>query len=250
MKSGYVVSGRMAFAPRGGRAPPGMERTRGRGSALVELIAVTPFVLLLLAGIWDIREFVAHRTQLAREIYGVAQAIAAEPLTQPVEGAVAAFQTRLMAKSKAGRIRVAIVKRGTRRHDGSACTDTELWCAPQVATIWPTTAQDAAWKVGNQPSRCDTPDGLPAPGARFGADAPVLPHEDTGRSVETWASRNIGPTTWWVVVDVCVDPEPGLFLGRLPNLATNMLDTSFAIQRRAAWQAQSELRDCKAWCDP
>ena len=53
-------------------APP---RTAANGSATVELIVLVPFVLILLAAIWDLRAFIAYPTELARERYVVAATI-------------------------------------------------------------------------------------------------------------------------------------------------------------------------------
>ena len=54
-----------------------------RGSAAVELVAILPFILVLTAAIWDIRAFTAYRTDVAREIYAVAQVIAEADWSNP-----------------------------------------------------------------------------------------------------------------------------------------------------------------------
>ena len=233
-----------------------------RGSATVELLAIVPFVLLVLAAVWDIREFVSHRTELAREMYVVAEAIADAPGgAQPIESVLAQTQTRLEETNEAGVIRAAVVVRGTERPGGAACADGE-WCLPRVTVVWPPAgAADPAgtWSRSDDDVNACAQNGvnaLPAPGQHFGSGGRVLPNEgadpDGGGPAlppteDNWLSRNLRDTEWWVVVDTCVDPQPGLFIGRLTNLGEEMFDASFALRRRAAWGSVHDLADCD-WC--
>ena len=51
-------------------------RRRFKGSAAVELVAIIPFALVLTAAIMDLRAFAAVRSDVAREIYTVAEIVA------------------------------------------------------------------------------------------------------------------------------------------------------------------------------
>ena len=103
-------------------------RRRAGGSAAVEFVTLAPFVLILSALLWDLRAYVSHRTDLAREVHVVAELIAAEadasplvPSTNPLTARfLDAFMDRFAAWG-AGSIDVAVVARGTTRRNGAAC---------------------------------------------------------------------------------------------------------------------------------
>ena len=225
--------------------------SRIRGSATVELLVVVPFVLALTGLVWDLREFVGYRTDLAREMYSVAEVIANETDADPIAAVIAQAMTRFERRSS-GSIAVAVVTRGTERGLGMPCVDDEAWCLPRVAVAWPPTPLEGRW---NESDRCDAPNPLgvltlPLPGQHFEADQRVLPNEnpDGAESQEDWISRNMRPTEWWVVVDSCFHPNPGLFAGRLVNLGVDLFDVSgFVLRKRAAWGSVHDLADC-VWC--
>ena len=225
------------------------------GSATIELLVVVPFVLVLLAAVWDLREYIGYRTELARELYVVAEAIADDPSgSPPFELAIRQAEARLRENSSAGAISAAVVVRGTLRPDASACPD-EGWCLPRVTVAWPPDVDGPAgtWS-GDDESVCTQVEThpLPAEGSHFASEQWVLPNEggdhDDPLPESDWISRNLSDTEWWVVVDTCVDPEPGLFIGRLSNMAARMLDTSFALRKRAVWGSIHDLADCD-WCE-
>ena len=87
---------------------------KGRGSAAVELVLLLPFVLLLMAAIWDIRAFTAYRTDIAREMYAVAELFGGggQWTDAALRNAMQAAQDRLSASS-AGWMRVVVVGRRT-----------------------------------------------------------------------------------------------------------------------------------------
>lgn len=231
------------------------------GSATVEVVVLVPFVLVILAAVWDLREFIGYRTELAREMFVIAEAIADDPVGgAPLQSVIAQVQQKYEPTSVSGSIHAAVVVRGTQRPDGSACP-TGDWCQPMVTLAWPATAADLAgtWSRGGA-SQCNRAPGsvLPAARAHFGATDTVLPNEGADPDgpgplpappPDQWISRNLSATEWWVVVDTCIEPQPGLFIGRLTNWAGDMLNTSFAWRRRAAWGSIHDRGDCE-WCGP
>lgn len=236
-------------------------RTAASGSATVELIVLVPFVLILLAAIWDLRAFIAYRTELARELYVVAATISDDfEGASPLESVVAQAQAKFEPTSVSGSIHAAVVVRGVERDDGTPCPDGQ-WCPPAVTLAWPAVPADttgtwsrdgAAECAGRTPGSV-----LPAAGASFGPTDTVLPNEgadpdgpgpETAPPANEWVSRNMTDREWWVVVDICLEPQPGLFIGRLVNYADRMLDTrSFAWRRRAGWRSVHDFGNC-AWC--
>ena len=264
-------SGRYAFArhplrtsrtdgcSRRGTKAEAMRGTAARGSATVELVVIVPFILVLLAAVWDLREHIGYRTELAREMYVVAEAIADDPEgAQPFELAVAQAEARLREFGASGVIRAAVVVRGTERPGGEACLDGE-WCLPMVTATWPPAVENpvGTWSRSDD-NVCATggSNELPAPAGHFASGQRVLPNEGADPdgdgsgvppSEDAWISRNLRDTEWWVVVDTCVDPQPGLFIGHLANLGETMLDVSFALRRRAVWGSIHDLADCE-WC--
>ena len=224
---------------------------RMRGSAAVELVTILPFILVLTAAIWDIRAFTAYRTDVAREIYAVAQVIAgaewsdASPLDVVADQAI-----RRLELSSAGGIRVAVVTRGTESSPGVPCA-AGVWCEPMVTVHWPAAPDDwRAWQ-GGCPTSAATGLTLPPAGVHFGAGEAVLPNEDDGSAADTWLSRNLTDEDWWVVVDTCsqfgLGTRPGLIGGRFVNLGLRVLDASVVMQRRAVWPSSRPLNECD-WC--
>lgn len=239
-------------------APP---RTAANGSATVELIVLVPFVLILLAAIWDLRAFIAYRTELARELYVVAATISDDfQGASPLESMVAQAQAKFEPTSVSGSIHAAVVVRGRERNDGTPCPD-DQWCRPAVTLAWPAVPADAAgtWsRDGAAECAGRTPGSvLPAAGNHFAPTDTVLPNEgadpdgpgpETAPRPDEWVSRTMSDREWWVVVDICIEPQPGLFIGRLVNYADRMLDTrSFAWRRRAGWRSVHDLANCD-WC--
>ena len=225
---------------------PGRRVGRPSGSATVEFVFIAPFVLTIAALVWDLRDFVSHRTDLAREMYALAEIIANEPDANPI-GEVMEQAIDRFEPVSGGRIVVAIVARGTQRADGVACGAAAEWCLPTVLTVWPVEADDGTWKlVGDDCAAA----GVPAAGQHFAAGAQVLPNEDAdgARTEVEWISRNMRPTEWWVVIDTCFLPDPGLFWGRLVAMRDRLFDVSaFPLRSRVAWGSVHDLGDC-AWC--
>ena len=231
--------------------PPGLA-----GSATVEFVFVMPFVLILLAAVWDLRQHIAFRTELAREMYAVAEAISDDREgVSPLQSAVAAIEARFRPRSTSGLVRVVVAGRGTQRADGTACPDPG-WCPPVVLAVWPASATDTAgkWETVVGQNACSPPGmAFPAVGAHFAAGQTVLPHEGdapdggTPPAEGTWVSRNMSALEWWVVVDTCIEPAPGLLMGRIRTVYQLMLDTSFVWHRRAVWRSIHERGDCD-WC--
>ena len=88
--------------------------------------------------------------------------------------------------------------------------------------------------------------GLPAQGQHFPADQTVLPNEngDGATPHQSWLSRNMRPTEWWVVVDTCLDPTSGLLWSTAP-LVGDFFDLSgLVVRKRAAWASVHDLADC------
>ena len=245
--------------------------TDARGSAAVEFVLMAPFVLIISAVVWDLRAYVSHRTDLAREVYVLAEVIADQadlaPNPNPIQrtndpnapGLLDAFIERFSARG-AGTLDIAVVVRGSTDRGASNCADATAWCPPEVLRRWPTTAADGVWDGGGDcaPSAST----LPAEGDEFPADACVLPNEDGGAdgnlvcgdeataTEETWISRQMNPQGWWVVVDICLHPGPGVFTGPLIAAGMNALDFgSFTSRARGAWRSIHDRSVCD-WCDP
>ena len=273
----YAISLALALRPR----PPA--RRRESGSAALEFIVMVPFVLVMMGLIWDLREYTSHRTELAREMYVVAEVIANEAGphsgVSPIEGVVGQaiealghrgagnVRNGLRARS-AGRISVAVIVRGDRRPGDSvgnpACRDEDIPCLPRLADIWPpkSPAAEAAkgtWNGGGDCARSeqvlsDPIQALPDVGDHFPQGQPVLPNEvpENGSPPpleEIWPSRNLRLQEWWVLVDTCFHSDPGLFGGMaLRGLEFfDVSDSSFVIRRRAAWGSVHDYSDCN-WC--
>lgn len=233
-----------------------------RGSAAIEFAVLVPFILVLSAAIWDLRVFTAYRTDVAREMFVIAELIAnggAWTSDTPVENLIEAAAARL-GNTSAGVLHVAVVTRGDRatppisRYDGTAC-DPNGWCPPFVLKEF----YDYDFPVGTGECASSTRT-LPDEGDRFAADAVVLPFEnadpDGGGSqaaptVDAWVSRNMQQGEWWVVVDSCSHfgegPRSRLIGKRFMHMGLAWLDVSPVLQRRAAWASIDLLADCD-WC--
>ena len=188
-------------------------RRRGAGSAAIELVAIIPFALILMAAIVDLRAFAAHRSDIAREMYTVAEIVAGAG-TWDAATAGQAFQNTMEAAGErlggntAGWMRVVVVARPrdnpgdptatppvtsapARNSDGALCNPaapaTPPFCEPEVlreldADTNTAGVQRAEWEGGGD---CGAvPSQLPAMGAQFprGTAPPncagqVLPNE-------------------------------------------------------------------------
>lgn len=242
------VRRRIAGGQRRRRQPAG-------GSATVEFCIIVPFIIILTAAIWDMREYISRYTDLVRESYVVIEAMANQfegntpPFqsvlrTRPPEGP---FGRRLVDASVAGTMSAAVVARGTTHRDGTACAD-DAWCPPEVLSAWPPTENERVWPPGPR-TGCTEPNALPGVGTSFAATATVLPGEDAdGALEETWVSRNMSAEEWWIVVDICIQPRPGVFTGAFTNYAVETLNLPFDLNRRFAWPSVHDRGDCE-WCD-
>ena len=230
---------------------------RMRGSAAVELVAILPFVLVLAAAIYDIRAFTAYRTDVAREIYTVAQVIAEADWPDPSPlGNVMDQVIGRLERSSAGGVHVAVVTRGNERSAGVPCPPVSdpppgNWCDPMVSFRWPRPPDVwSEWQGGCQ-AAAGTGFTLPAEGVHFATGEAVLPNEDDGSAANTWLSRNLTDEDWWVVVDTCSQfgsgTQLGLIGGRFVNFLLPVLDAAVVMQRRAVWPSSRPLNEC-GWC--
>ena len=214
---------------------------------------MVPFILALMAVVWDVREQLAFRTDIARQIHVAAAAAADSPESagtpadpQPIAQSMAQLRALMESRSVSGSITAAVVTRGTVRSDGTACPDGE-WCPPRATVRWPATATEGQWSASGTGCASAGTNDLPAVGQHFAADKAILPHEGKAGNESAWISRNLGATEWWVVVDACVEPRPGTFSGRLANLPLRLFEDSVVLRRRIAWGSIHELALC-AWC--
>lgn len=220
------------------------------GSAAVEFVVMIPFILAIMALVWDLREYIAYRTELAREMFAITELIANELAADPIETIVGRAMARF-SENSAGTIAVAVVTRGTLRGVGESC-EADGWCRPLVSAQWPPVPEAGSWDEGGDCAGLASR--LPAVGEHFTADQPVLPNEvpadaDPAPAEPDWISRNMRPREWWVVADTCFHPKPGLFFGRLGNLGMGLFDVQgFILHKRAAWGSPHDKADC-AWCE-
>ena len=262
--TGRVVPGKHAWQGRhrmDARPPAVMDAGGGRragGSATVEFVVMVPFILAMMALVWDLRDYVSFRTELAREMFVVAEMIANAPGGNPIDGVMQQARNKLAANG-AGTITIAVVTRGEQRWGGSSepCTDAAAWCLPRVASVWPATPEAGRFGAADRITACATArSGLPTPDAHFSQGQVVLPNEspqdaETPPREQDWVSRNMRPAEWWVVIDSCFRPNPGLVFGRLVNLTMDLFDVSgegFILRKRAAWGSVHDRADC-AWCE-
>lgn len=191
-------------------------RRRCAGSAAIELVMIIPFALILMAAIVDLRAFAAHRADIAREIYTVAEIVAGAgawnvaTADQALRNTMQAAVDRLSGNT-AGWMRVVVVARPrdnpgdptatppvsavpARNSSGALCNPaspaTPPFCEPEV--LWELDAdantaglQRAEWNDGGgcvQDPRFASQ--LPARGAQFPLGTPppncanqVLPNE-------------------------------------------------------------------------
>ena len=244
---------------------------------------MVPFVLIMMGLIWDLREYVSHRTELAREMYVVAEVIANElgPSTlsagdedtvikAAVEQAKDTLQGRgaggVRSTGSAGRISVALVVRGDHLDPAVApdpdCSLDKNPCLPRISHIWPpaTAPEEGQWNGGGDcanSTRFANPSSMPLPdkGDHFPVDQPVLPDEiPTDGSPpphDKWLSRNLRQQEWWVLVDTCFHSDAGLFGGMVLRGLDffNVADAAPVLRRRAAWGSVHDYSDCN-WCPP
>ena len=228
-----------------------------RGSAAVEFVVLVPFILVLTAAVWDLRVFTAFRTDVAREIFVVAELIASgaewSSITS-VDNVINVAAAR-MGETSAGVLHVAVVTRATTRHDGTACVKDDEWCAPFVAKAF----YDYDFPSGTGDCQ-NFPRTLPDEGDLFADDATVLPFEDAdpdgggplaAPTVDEWVSRNIQPEEWWVIVDSCSHfgegPRSRLIGKRFMHMGLAWIDVTPVMQKRSAWGSIDDLSDC-GWC--
>lgn len=232
-----------------------------RGSAAIEFVVLVPFILVLTAAVWDLRVFTAYRTDIAREIFVVAELIAnggAWSSDASVKNVIAAAADRLGEKS-AGALYVAVVARAATRHDGSPCVNDDEWCAPFVTKAF-YDDDDSEFPSGRGDCPERDPLRLPDEGDLFDENVTVLPFENADPDadgplpappVDEWISRNMQPDEWWVVVDSCSHfgrgPRSQLIGERFMNMGLAWLDVSPVMQKRSAWGSIDDLSEC-VWC--
>lgn len=209
------------------------------GSASLELVIIAPFLVVLMAAIWDIRSYTAYRTDVAREMYTVAQLLTTAGRndwttdTQKRNAAtniLAAAANRLDDRS-VGWLRAVVVTRlqdvvgppavEATNSEGRDC-DATVATVDDPDTAWddtttpwcePLVRQEIGMQTwGDQGACLDIPSQLPAAGATFAANQSVLPHEDadpdgngplTAPPHQQWVSRSLIADEWWVVVEIC-----------------------------------------------
>ena len=214
------------------------ESRRDDGSATLELVLITPFVLVLMAAIWDIRSYTAYRTDLAREMYAVAEMLAAAgdaDWTNAEQTAASLNIIRAAAArlddSSVGWLRAVVVTRlqddagppvvEATNSEGRDCDDAvDGVDDPDTAwdeTVAPWCEPEVRWQIGrevwgDQGACANVASRLPAEGATFASTEQVLPHEGadpdgTGPLLapthDQWVSRALGEDEWWVVVETC-----------------------------------------------
>ncbi len=221
---------------------------RSSGNALFEFLVLVPFVIALGLLVWNVRSFVAQRTELAREVYVIAEVIANhhDDLAAPFQNALGRLRARLERDGSSGALVAAVVGRGRQRHDGTACPETG-WCPPMVLQTWPTNPNDATWPTDGT---CRGGASLPAVNGHFGPGVPLLFNENAdpdGDGPEPpppeadWLSRDLTATEWWVVIDICFDPEPDEV-----DIFRWVLDLP-QFRQRVAWPSFHPLDNC-SWC--
>ena len=227
---------------------------------------MSPLVLILSAFVWDLRAYIAHRTDLAREVYVIAEIVAGETEANPLRRSSDPANPRLIdafierfASRGAGSLDVAVVARGDARADGTACPadpdgTAATWCPPTVAVRWPTDPADGLWEDarGRQRAGGDcapSASTLPDQGDDFAATATMLVNEAAVSDDEAdWLSRRMDDQEWWVVVDVCLHPGPGVFTGPLIRVGLDAMDFgSFTTRYRATWRSIHNCEVC-SWC--
>ncbi|MDE0191781.1 MAG: hypothetical protein OXQ90_10535 [Gammaproteobacteria bacterium] len=235
-------------------------RLRALGSATIEFIVMIPFVLATAGFIWDLRHYIAQRTDLAREMFVVAEMIANELDSDPIEAAVDRAKEALVGRGQRA-VSVAVVVRGDRRdatatNPDPACADDDVWCLPRLTYRWPQAA-DAADAVWGDAGDCttfpmrnatSTPLVLPAVDEHFSVTTRVLPHA-AGTDHTAWPSRSMRELEWWVVVDTCLHSDPGLFGGVVMHGLEffDVSESAYVMNRRAVWGSPHDLSECQ-WC--
>lgn len=268
------------------------------GSASLELIIITPFLLVLMAAIWDIRAYTAYRTDVAREIYDTAELLASSgrvswSVSEKQDAAanvLLAVANRLDDRS-VGWVRAIVITRlqdiagppvvEATNSEGRDC-DASVATADDPDTVWddttapwcePRVHQEIGLQTwGDQGACANIASRLPAAGATFAANVPVLPHEDadpdgdgpaTAPTHDQWVSRSLTDEEWWVVVEICshfgrdANPNdgidsPGLLLPGIEGLGlgANFFDARLTLYSRIAWGALERLDECHwEWCD-
>ena len=229
-------------------------RRRVRGHAAVELVAIAPFLLVLMAAVWDLRQFTAHRTDLARELYVVSEILAAgrdwdEGALEDGGEAMEVLEhvRERLGRSGAGWVEAAVVRRGTQRNASTPCpgyneTDPrQSWCLPLAAREF----ERLQW--GGEGDCANRPSGLPDEGDHFDDGEAVLANET---AAEDSVSRLMADGEWWVVIESCshfgegdgATALMGALWDRMPALGV-----SVALVRRAVWASADAARECD-WC--
>ena len=235
------------------------------GSATIEFLLMMPFMLAVMALVWDLREYISHHTQAARQMYVAAEVIANETEMDPVtgDGPIESVMRRVVDERLeplgAGVLAVAVITRGTVPVGASSsCNLPDDTCLPVVHAAWPAPANPnlGRWAGGGgcQAFSSPYPLPLPLPGSHFPPGEPVLPNENpadaaTPAPEDGWISRNLRPGEWWVIIDSCFHPDPGLFGGVIFQ-GLNFFDTSqsaLILRKRVAWGSVHDLTNCK-WC--
>ena len=232
-----------------------------RGSAAVEFVIFAPFIIAMMALVWNLRQYTAYRTDVARETFVAAEMIANETGASPSDNPIPIVVERVMsrlAQGGSGTIDVTLVARGDRRLATATvadpdCADASQWCLPRVALRWPATGSGlGTWGGGGACAGVQT--GMPDADEHFPADLAVLPNEVPPDAVpvppqNTWLSRNLRLQEWWVVVDTCIHPQPGLLGGVVMNGLRffDLSDNAFVFRKRAAWGSVHEYTACN-WC--
>ena len=231
-------------------------RRRVRGHAALELVAIAPFLLVLMAAVWDLRQFTAHRTDLARELYVVSEILAAgggwDQDALEADGEATQVLARVgerLGRSGAGWVEAAVVRRGEQRNASTSCsppneTDpSQSWCPPLAARRF------GGLQWGGQGDCADRPSGLPDEGDHFGEGEAVLANET---AAEGSVSRLMADREWWVVIESCshfgegdgAAALMGALWDRMPALGVSVV-----LVRRAVWASTDAVGDC-LWCSP
>ena len=224
---------------------------------------MAPFILAMMALVWNLRQYTAYRTEVVRETFAIAELIANKPglssADNPIQVVVDRMKSRL-AHGGSGAINVTLVVRGDRRVATATvahpdCATESNWCLPRVARRWPPSGSDLGnW--GAAGACASFSPAMPAAGDHFPADLAVLPNEVPPDvtpipAQNTWLSRNLRLQEWWVVVDTCFHPNAGLLGGVVLNGLRffDPSDSAFVFHKRAAWGSPHQYTQCH-WCPP
>ena len=249
---------------------------RTRGSAAVEFALCLPFILGLMAITWDVRELIASQTRMVRELDTVVLAMSNALDADPFAAGMPNLVDMLRPRTASGSVQVAVIGRGEERPTTppTPCPTYDpldpvsTWCPPHVYDTWPapppgvTTPQDPfPWSDGSGDACSDATDPdngswMPGQGQHFGTGERLLRCEAGGAGCpssssideDNWTSRTLDESSWWIVLDICLEPPLGTFAGKLSQLTVTLFTAQPVTRRRVVWPSLYDRADC-TWCN-